>query len=257
MRTIKPVLQASTVILITSFMLSGCGYLSAHPAKQMGLDNLLPTETVEDCPRPQSMGMIFWMEPKSFVPGETVSLTPYATPYPGAYDAMPSQCLKRIKVVPANAAAVKQATDGDYLLVIAKDAPLDQPVHVQADYLDKTITNTFNVYSPHKSPLVGYWHQDAASCAPQTVVQELVFSADGTFSVTYQPFESYKDYWGTYSFDPKTGQLDLVVKSGNLEPEGVNSGHVELGDGTLKFATASLGRNRNQDTECHAPFHAR
>jgi hypothetical protein len=32
---------------------------------------------------------------------------------------------------------------------------------------------------------------------PELPIQELVFAADSTFAVTWFPFESYVDYWGT------------------------------------------------------------
>lgn len=54
-----------------------------------------------------------------------------------------------------------------------------------------------------------------------TPIEELVFEADSTFSVTWTPFEVYRDYWGTYSYDLETGSLEIRVDSGNYVPEDV------------------------------------
>jgi hypothetical protein len=53
---------------------------------------------------------------------------------------------------------------------------------------------------------------------PADAIHELLFEADGTFSVTWYPFEVYRDYWGTYAFDPKTGAIGLTVEGGNYVP---------------------------------------
>ena len=49
-------------------------------------------------------------------------------------------------------------------------------------------------------------------------IGELEFTAGGGFSVTFQPFESYKDYWGGYRLDQATGALSLTVTGGNMTP---------------------------------------
>ena len=49
-------------------------------------------------------------------------------------------------------------------------------------------------------------------------IGELYFRADGTYSVTWDPFETYKDYWGEYSFDLESGALSLSQTGGNYLP---------------------------------------
>ena len=51
------------------------------------------------------------------------------------------------------------------------------------------------------------------------LIQEMVFEADGTFRVTWLPFEAYVDYWGTYTFDLESGAIDFQVSGGNYVPE--------------------------------------
>ena len=58
-------------------------------------------------------------------------------------------------------------------------------------------------------------------------IGELEFRADGTFSVTWVPFETYRDYWGRYTLDLRTGRLNLQVETGNYVPPDVD------GDGTF------------------------
>lgn len=93
--------------------------------------------------------------------------------------------------------------------------------------------------------LTGTWSQSAAEgCEGIEPVRELKFSPDH-FSVTFTPFETYQDYWGTYSFDPATGALHLRVEGGNNTPDGLDlDGTAMLADGHLVLDGLFLG-NRN------------
>jgi hypothetical protein len=70
--------------------------------------------------------------------------------------------------------------------------------------------------------------------APEEPIGELQFRADGTLSVTWMPFEVYRDYWGSYQYDSKGGTLDLAIEGGNYVPEDV--------DGSGSFAIDEDGR---------------
>ncbi len=89
---------------------------------------------------------------------------------------------------------------------------------------------------PGGSALAGRWHQSSPVCAggdPAPMpVAELEFDADaaGRFAVTFVPFETYKDYWGRYRFDPASGALVLTVERGNAVPEDLDL------DGRARFA---------------------
>ncbi|MBA2445846.1 MAG: hypothetical protein H0V49_11015 [Nocardioidaceae bacterium] len=85
------------------------------------------------------------------------------------------------------------------------------------------------VYTPEGNPLVGLWREEAqvacgtrAESDPTLAIEELNFDADGTFAVTWVPFESYVDYWGTYTFDLERGTLELTVTGGNHIPPDVD-----------------------------------
>ena len=65
-------------------------------------------------------------------------------------------------------------------------------------------------------------------------IQEFELHEDGTFTVTWHPFERYKDYWGTYQVDRASGALRLAVTGGNDVPEGLDL------DGTLRWSNGEM-----------------
>jgi hypothetical protein len=101
------------------------------------------------------------------------------------------------------------------------------------------------VYTDESNPLVGYWNQTSVHCtenntspAPATGdIKELEFRASGWFSVTWTPFETYRDYWGSYTVDPKSKQLSFKIDRGNYIPKDFQgSGTYKLtGKDTIEF----------------------
>jgi hypothetical protein len=96
-------------------------------------------------------------------------------------------------------------------------------------------------------PLVGHWTEVTQTACGATVAEtpaaplrELVFGGDGHFSVTWMPFESYKDYWGTYQFDRQTGKLQLQVVGGNYVPNGLDLDGRALFEGTDEIRLSDL-----------------
>src|SRR5690606_33545209 len=84
------------------------------------------------------------------------------------------------------------------------------------------------------SALVGQWRQAEDECGIALDVRELEFRADGRFSVTWRPFETYRDYWGRWNFTERTRELDLVIDAGNNRPaDFIGQGRVRLSEGTL------------------------
>jgi hypothetical protein len=78
------------------------------------------------------------------------------------------------------------------------------------------------IFTSETNPLIGYWREVAqltcdtgAEVTPAKAIAELIFDPDGSFAVTWVPFESYKDYWGTYTFDLSQGTLELTITGGN------------------------------------------
>jgi hypothetical protein len=88
----------------------------------------------------------------------------------------------------------------------------------------KETSATFHVFDRKENPLVGRWHQEGLPiCAgnePSIAepIGELDISADGTFAITWHPFETYVDYVGTYEHDVATGAIRMKVRDGNFVP---------------------------------------
>lgn len=83
---------------------------------------------------------------------------------------------------------------------------------------------TVLVYSPKAQPLVGLWKQtEQYDCGSgQRVyakpIGELEFRASGWFSVTWEPFETYRDYVGNYTTDATRQTLALKIAGGAFVP---------------------------------------
>lgn len=142
-------------------------------------------------------------------------------------------------VSPDDGARIDPAT-GE--LTIDADVPSGSEFTVSAEVEDgrHEVTAEVHVYTPEGNPLVGLWQEqaqlacgDGAEVVPDMPIEELVFAADGQFAVTWQPFESYVDYWGTYAFDLDTGTIELHVTSGNRVPPDI--------DGQGRFAIDDNG----------------
>ena len=86
-------------------------------------------------------------------------------------------------------------------------------------------------------------------------MQELVFTGSGDFSVTWTPFEAYKDYWGSYTYDADTGAVSFEIKSGNQTPEDVVlEGAAQVSGDELSFDGVSFGTPRNAESACRGKF---
>lgn len=94
--------------------------------------------------------------------------------------------------------------------------------------------------------IVWTWRQLDAACGVAQPVRELIFEADGHYSVTWLPFETYKDYWGRYRCDPHSRALSLTVEAGNYNPpDGALAGEVRVEDHPLTLSDVSLGAPQN------------
>lgn len=133
-----------------------------------------------------------------------------------------------------SAGAPASISRADGVLQIAPDAPDGVVFRVSAELDDRTVETAVRVVDPLRNPLVGTWKQSAGTPCDSTMhvppaeegVRELIFRANGSFTVTWFPFESYTDYWGTYAYQGDSGGLSLQVTGGNhvpgnLDPEGI------------------------------------
>jgi hypothetical protein len=122
----------------------------------------------------------------------------------------------------------------------------------------RVVSGEVHVYTPEANPLVGLWREEVQfACGsgeeivPEERIGELEFEADGTFSVTWHPFEIYHDYWGTYSYDLEAGTLDLVASGGNYIPTDlVGTGSFVIDEeGRLILSEIWLGSPRGQENQ--------
>jgi len=86
---------------------------------------------------------------------------------------------------------------------------------------------------------------DGGEREPQQKLWELLFNA-GSLNVTWTPFETYVDYWGSYQVTPGllpgTGTLHLQVDGGNYVPVDIDpDGHYTICNDTLVLEDMWLG----------------
>jgi hypothetical protein len=153
-------------------------------------------------------------------PGESVQLGrpmmftfPYAPP-----DSIPANCAVRWS---ADAGATITESG---LVTISSDAVPGSRVTVRAQAESLVAEANILVVDPAPNPLAGMWTQSEGPVCesgfqpPEAAVRELIFRRGGTFAVTRVPFETFQDYWGTYSYDASTGSLTLHASGGNNVP---------------------------------------
>jgi hypothetical protein len=117
------------------------------------------------------------------------------------------------------------------------------------------------------SALVGRWRESAWTyCTPPVAItqeqtdpniEELEFRRDGTFTVTWTPFESYRDYWGTWTHDAASGALALTIDRGNYVPaDFAGTGTATLEGGRLVLHGIRLGSRlaKNRPAICELTF---
>lgn len=190
-------------------------------------------------------------------PGENLQLdrpmlfiAPFLPP-----DTVPSGCGVRWSVTgPATI-----STSG--LLTVGRDATPGATVLVNAQVDTLLARLNVTVVDPAPNPLAATWTQDEPpTCAngsrpDDAMVRELVFRRGRTFSVTRVPFESYRDYWGTYTYDASTGRLELVVENGNNLPGFTRAGMTaRVAGGELILEGPALAGASSGADGCRAVF---
>lgn len=209
----------------------------------------------EDCP-PHEGALLFWMDTPSVEIGEQVMLSPMMSPGPWYFENLPGGCLGGLIAAPEAAVNFSRTEDGTPLAEITSAAKTGQVIILSARYgKEGAISGQVNVYSRSENPLVGYWHQTARpDCSPHSRINELVFYGDGGFSVTWQPFESYKDYWGEYAYDAGTGTLFLTPEGGNYIPDDVTPGKIDIDGETLRLGEGFSFGSTSDGQACSAEF---
>lgn len=178
-----------------------------------------------------------------FRQGATIAITPRADNSPAGQRDLPLDCTSDWSIRgPATLAADHRS------ITIAPDAPPGSDVEVTLRYGPEQIRASVRVIGREAIVLTGTYNQRSIErCETSDPVRELVFSPDGRFSVTFQPFETYKDYWGTYAYDPDSRRLVMTVAGGNSIPFGLDlDGSARIAEGRLVLEQIYLGSRGGQ-----------
>lgn len=215
-----------------------------------------PVLSGEACPAVGDKVFFFWMEPRSAEPGDTISLQPYWTDMPGGYNPVPAGCIGDLRVIPADGGSFSRDEAGTAFLTILPDVEAGTRIRVEGTYRGRhPIGGPIKIFSAEQNPFVGYWRQDDENCPPNSAVQELVFTGGGELSVTWTPFEVYKDYWAAFDYDPATGDFSFEVEGGNQTPEDiVTEGRARIEGDRLIFEDIFLGTPRQAKSGCRGDF---
>jgi hypothetical protein len=230
-RTGGSTIKLACALLTSSLALAGClGSQSAAVAP--------PPPPDEQCLAPGSHFAFLATDTKVYRQGAVVRLTPTVDRSPAGTAELPVRCTSDWTVSgPATLSADRTS------LTIAPDAPAGATVTVGFRHLDKPVEARFRVVAKDEIVLTGHWSQKSLEgCSASQPVRELEFQPENRFAVTFLPFETYRDYWGTYSFDPDSGRLRLVVEGGNFVPPNLDlEGAAELAGGRLRLRDMFLG----------------
>jgi len=181
--------------------------------------SLALVQTPDECsPRVKDAVAIWWFHPLELAPGASASLEAYWTDRPHSFERAPRHCVTDIAF--SSEGILKLGSDGVSIRV-DDDAPAAALVTITGRVGDQSLKAQIRVVRPEEAPLRGAWRQANATCSDGAMpapIQELVFDATGRFSVTWTPFEVYKDYWGAYRFDPAVRSFSAEVESGNQRP---------------------------------------
>lgn len=188
--------------------------------------------------------VVIGSEPLEMVPGETkvlpigTSEAPYAPLTP-----LPAACRVRWSVPPLARATI----DSKGRLHLTRYAKIGDKVVVTANVAGQSVFQEVHVIDPHPNPIAGSWTQEGTpqctGSAPTEPVRELVIARDGRFTLTFTPFETYKDYWGTYTWDQATGALTMRAVGGNRIPRGIDlAGTARAANGRLTLRGVWLGQ---------------
>lgn len=192
-------------------------------------------------------GYLFWMDAPAVPPGASLVLQPWFSPQPGVMEPVSAECLGSVEI----SGPAKLGEDGR-TVVVDGDAAAGAAVQVQGKVGEAGVSGRILVFHPETQPLVGVWHQPEEECEGAEPIRELMFAPDGRFTLTWLPFEVYKDYWGGYTFN--SGVLAMKPDGGNYIPaDATLAGDVQLDSGTLTIDPAILG-SPPSGKPCAAPF---
>lgn len=218
-------------VLVASLLLAGCS-LDPRPRAAP------PPPPDVACYAPGHRFAFLETDTSIYRQGAVVNIAPMVDMAPAGTRKLPLRCTGGWSITgPATL-----STDRS-IVTIAPDAEPGAIVQISYTHLDKPVTARLRVVAKDEVVLTGRWSQQGLEgCSASAPVRELEFQPENRFAVTYQPFETYRDYWGRYSFDPATGAIRLEVEGGNFVPPNLDlEGRAELEGGRLRLSGLYLG----------------
>jgi hypothetical protein len=170
--------------------------------------------------------------------GAVVRVTPMVDRQPAGTVEIPIRCTSGWSVTGPARLSPDRTT-----VTINADAPVGEIVAVSFRHTGTPVTKHLRIVAKDEIVLTGrYTQRSLEGCWSHEPVRELEFQPENRFSVTFLPFESYRDYWGSYSFDAATKQLRMKVEGGNFVPPHLDlEGDAELVEGRLRLTDIYLG----------------
>ena len=181
-----------------------------------------------------------------FRQGATVRVTPMVNVAPAGTKPIPVGCTSDWSLSgPASLSADRTR------VTIDPDAEPGATISVAFLHAGKKVGAQLRVIGREEAVLTGRRTQRSVEgCTVPDKVGELEFYPGNRFAVTFVPFETYQDYWGSFEFDPATGRLSLKVEGGNFVPPGLDlEGRAELSSGRLILREMFLGSRAGQAPE--------
>ena len=171
-----------------------------------------------ECMAPDAHFAFLDTDTQIFRQGARIGITPSVDVSPAGTRPLAMRCTSGWTITgPARLAADRTS------FTIDADAPVGSEIAIRFVHRGEPVERRFRVVGRNAVVLTGRWSQRALEgCTTARPLRELEFGPNGRFSVTFVPFETYRDYWGAYAFDPATGALTLTVAGGNDVPPGLD-----------------------------------
>ena len=206
---------------------------AAEPAGQCGLDEQESVIVSTDGTRPN--------------PGAVIHFSALANGSFTAPHAYPMECLGRIRPTPKTSARWSAAAS---TLTLSKRLKPGSEVLLHYRVNGREEAYRLVVTDPKVGSLALGLHQAQITGCDSEPLGEVMLQSDNHFSITFTPFETYRDYWGTYRYSPESGRLTLNVEGGNKVEQDADL------DGTLRkdgdhwlFTGFNFGRSKNAAAE--------
>jgi hypothetical protein len=179
----------------------------------------LPSDPDDRCGRSEWVQHYLEIRPTVARQGTTIALMPMQARGP----AMPAEPIDCTEDWAVSDPALASVSDDRQSLRIAEDARAGTVLTISYRGGGHIVRRSIRIVGRDELVLTGIRAQSRVEgCDAPAKIGELEFTEDGRFAVTFMPFETYKDYWGRYSFDPATGALAMNVEDGNYRPDGLD-----------------------------------